>query len=527
MKRRSFLICMIVCLVFASVFSGEASENPYRVGVSDVIAIDVEGYKEYSTTATVLPDGTIPYPYLGSIYVSGKTLSEIKNEITKKLGEGYIQSPVVIVSLRSSASKRVYLYGEQSGYLQFEEGLTLGKAVILKGIDRELFDIKIRRKKGSAHSDINVDIKRIMDGVKEDIPLKPDDILIIKSKESFFIQGEVGSPGKYLLKENMTVLQAITEAGGIKESGLYGEVKVRRQKEKDRGYDDIRVDIKAIKSGLKDDILLKPDDILIVSPNNKFIIEGEVLNPGEYVLEDNMTVRRAIAGAGGIRENGLHGKVKIRRLQEESPGYKEIEIDRGIIRGSIKKDVFLEPGDILIIERNNKFIVHGEVLKPGEYVLEDNMTLERAIAIAGGIKESGLYGKVIIRRMGEDNPGYNDINLNVRDIIDGKAGNILLHPDDIIIVEKNKTFMIYGEINKIGEYPLSDDMTAFKAITLAGGFTKWGSPRRVRILRPNNTNNSSEFEIINVNIKKVIDGDASADVRIRPGDIIIVSSSPI
>lgn len=526
MKHLYFLVCMIVCLVFASVFSVNADDGPYRVGINDVITINVAGYKEYSTTATVLLDGTISYPYLGSIYVNGKTLSEIKDELTKRLSEGYIQSPVVTVSLQSSASKRIYLYGEQSGFLPFEKDLTVGKALILKGIDKEVFDLKIRRKKGSGYDDINADIKGIIDGVKKDIPLKPDDILIVKSKDFFFIQGEVEKPGKYILKENITVLQAITEAGGIKEGGLYGEVKVRRQREKSAGYDDIKVDIKEIRNGLKEDLLLKRDDILIISPNNKFIIYGEVLNPGEYVLEDYMTVRKAIAKAGGIKEEGLYGNIKIRRSREGSSGYKDIEIDRRIVKGLIKDDVLLEPDDILIIEKNNKFIIQGEVLiKPGEYVLEDNMTVGKAIAAAGGIKEEGLYGKVKIRRMREDNSGYDDIEMNVKDIIDGKAGSTPLLPDDIVIVEGNKTFMIYGEVNRIGEYPVSDNITVFKAITLAGGFTKWGSPRRIKILRPKD--NSSEFEIIKVNVKKVIDGDATADVIIKPGDIVIVSSSPL
>jgi polysaccharide export outer membrane protein len=502
-----------------------AGENTYRVGINDVIYIEVAGHRDFSVVAPVLIDGTISYPFLGSIYVNGMTLSEIKDEITRRLSEGYIKSPIVTVSLRSSGSKRIYFYGEVSGSIPYTEDITIGKAVILNGIDKEKYDLKITRKNrnGSIH-EIEVDIRAVMKGEDEDVLLEPDDIIIVKKREGFFIQGEVDKPGRYILKEGMTVLQAITEAGGIRETGLYGDVIIRREKEGHTGYYDIKVDIKGIMRGDKEDIPLRPNDIIIVKPNNKFIIFGEVYNPGEYVLEDNMTAGRAIAKAGGVKEGGLYGKVKIRRMRKDGAGYDDIEVDlRRIIKGDVNEDVLLQPNDIIIVEGNNKFLVQGAVLNPGEYVLEDNMTLGKAIAKAGGVSEEGLYGKVRIRRMRKDNSGYDDIEYELQDVINGRAATVSIMPDDIIIVEKNKTFMIYGEVKRIGEFPLSDGMTVFKAITLAGGFSKWGSPSRIKILRPKK--NKKEFDIIKVNVKKVIDGDASADVLLKPGDIVIVSSS--
>ncbi len=520
---RLFLIGILFCALSAIVY---AQESSYRVGIDDVIIIDVTGHKNFSTTATVLSDGTISYPSIGSLYVNGMTLSEIKDLIEKKLSEGYVRAPVVTVLLKTSASKKIYFYGEVTGSVPYEKDITIGKVVILKGVDKEKYDLKIRRKrkKGSGYENIGVDIREIMGGKKDDIPLNPDDVLIVVNRDGFTIQGEVGKPGKYPLKDNMTVLEAITEAEGITEDGQYGNVLIRRKRINGSGYDDIEVDIKGIMKGLKEDILLKPDDIIIVSPNNKFIIFGEVLNPGEYVLEDGMTIGRGIARAGGITEDGLYGKVKVRRMREDGSGYEDIEISlHGVIKGSVKEDVLLEPDDIVIVEKNSKFIVQGEVLTPGEYVLEDNMTLGRAIAKAGGVSEEGLYGNVRIRRMREDNSGYDDIEFDLRDVINGDKGNTPIMPDDIVMVEKNKKFMIYGEVEKIGEFDLTDDMTVFKAIAMAGGFSKWGSPSNIKILRPKD--NKKEFDIIKVNVKKVIDGDASADIPLQPGDIVIVSSS--
>jgi polysaccharide export outer membrane protein len=525
MRRIKVLLLMVIFLLCISFVRAYAEESTYRVGINDIIGINVAGHPDFSTTASVLLDGTISYPYLGVIYVNGMSLSEIKDLITKRLSEGYVKSPIVTVSLKSSASKRIYFYGEVSDSIPYEKDITIGKAVILKGIDKEKYDLKIikRDKKGSIH-EVEIDIRDIMEGQMKDILLRPDDIIVVKSRESFFIQGEVGKPGKYILKDDITVLEAITEAGGVKETGLYGDVLIRRKREHGAGYDDIKVDLKGIMKGFKEDIPLRPDDIVVVKPNNTFIIFGEVYNPGEYVLEDDMTVGRAIAKAGGIKEGGLYGRVKVRRIKKDGSGYEDIEVDlRRIIEGTTREDILLQPDDILIVERNNKFLVQGAVINPGEYVLEDNMTLGKAIAKAGGVSDEGLYGKVKIRRIRKDNSGYDDIEYDLKDVIDGDAGNMSIMPDDIIMVEKNKTFMIYGEVRRIGEFPLSDGMTVFKAITMAGGFSKWGSPSRIKILRPNK--NKKEFDIIKVNVKKVINGDASADIPLQPGDIVIVSSS--
>jgi polysaccharide export outer membrane protein len=63
-------------------------------------------------------------------------------------------------------------------------------------------------------------------------------------------------------------------------------------------------------------------------------------------------------------------------------------------------------------------------------------------------------------------------------------------------------------------------MTVLKALTLVGGFTKWGSSSRVKILRPEKDNTG--YETIKVNINDVIDGDATADIILEPGDIVVI-----
>jgi polysaccharide export outer membrane protein len=265
---------------------------------------------------------------------------------------------------------------------------------------------------------------------------------------------------------------------------------------------------------------------LIQALSKKVFIHGEVIKTGTFPFEKDMTIVKALSIAGGIRESGIYGKVKVRRKQEGVPGFKgitEAAISNGIIKDSTVEDMLLQPDDILIVERNESFFIQGEVTKPGQYVLEDNMTVSRAITVAGGISQGGLHGKIKVRRKRGEGPGYEDIEINLKGIIEGVIkDDMLLEKDDIVIIERSKTFLIYGEVNNIGEFPLEANMTVFKAITMAGGFNEWGSPRRVKVLRQ--INQKGNFVTIKVDINNVLNGDVAADILLQPGDIVVVTS---
>lgn len=448
--RNKILLSILTLLyIVAGSYSSSAVEKGdlYRVGPDDILTIDVINEPELKTTTSVASDGSITFPYIGTVTVEGMTLSAIEEMIKNKLSEGFIKYPVVSVNLTRSMSRTVYAYGE------------------------------------------------------------------------------VGRQGIVPYEEDMTILKVISRAGGVTKDGEYGLVKVRRKGNNPPGFSDILVDLKATVEGkAPSEMVLQPGDIVIVEKNKTFFIYGEVARTGQFILEHNMSVVRALSIAGGITPNGQHGKVKVRRKQTEPPGYYDVEIDlNGTIEGKVKGDFLLEPEDILIVERNKTYFVYGEVNRTGEFMLEKGITVSRAIAIAGGLPVDGQYGRVKVRRKQAEPPGYRDIEIDLNGTIEGSVkGDFLLEPEDILIVERNKTYFVYGEIMRPGEYTLREDMTAFQAITLAGGFTKWGSPGRVKILRYNAEKN--DYVSIPVDLSAVIKGEYDKDIKLMPNDTIIASS---
>ena len=71
-------------------------------------------------------------------------------------------------------------------------------------------------------------------------------------------------------------------------------------------------------------ILLQDNDTIIVPPAERFYVTGFVKQPGSFVLRPGMTVRQAIAEAGGITERGSTRGIKIIRKVKDG---KEVELD--------------------------------------------------------------------------------------------------------------------------------------------------------------------------------------------------------
>jgi len=161
------------------------------------------------------------------------------------------------------------------------------------------------------------------------------------------------------------------------------------------------------------------------------------------------------------------------------------------------------------------------VIRPGTYPIENNTTILKAISLAGGFSKYGAASLVKIRRPKKDDIGHETILVNIMAVIRGdSAADQMILPGDIIEVTEGK-FSVYGEVVRPGMYPIEEPTTVTKAISIAGGFTKFGSASRVKILRQKP--DKSGYETIKVNVGKVMSGSSIDDKVLLPGDTVVVS----
>jgi polysaccharide export outer membrane protein len=111
--------------------------------------------------------------------------------------------------------------------------------------------------------------------------------------------------------------------------------------------------------------------------------------------------------------------------------------------GKEEADPFIRPGDIVVVTEGDPVYVTGSVNTPRELVIRDQLTLARAIAMAGGLQRLAK-NEVHIYRQKEGQAGQDDLKYNYDDIKKGKAPDPQLKPFDIIDVGESGLFTSKG-----------------------------------------------------------------------------------
>ncbi len=185
MKVYTVIILIIFNLVIPYCLNAQSDE--YVVGVNDSLEVSILQPERIINQVTVSPGGDISVPYIGSVKVKGKTITQIQQNIQYRLANGYLKYPVVTVSLLESRSRKFTISGEVNtpGSYQLEENTTVLKAIsIAGGFTRFGSSSRVKvlrpRKDRPGYISIKVDIQAVMDGdARADIVLEPGDIVVV------------------------------------------------------------------------------------------------------------------------------------------------------------------------------------------------------------------------------------------------------------------------------------------------------------------------------------------------------------
>ncbi len=251
----------------------------YRIGPNDLLSLEVFGVDDFSRKVRVLRDGTVSIPLLGSVEIGGKSLEAAEGEIARRLRErDLVRDPQVTLFVEEFMSRGVSVQGavQRPGVYQMLGTKTLleviGEAGGLTGREGERAGRVIYVMRGDATGQqvrLEIDGERLMNEGDPDlnIPLRPGDVVVVPFDRRFrvYVSGSVRNPGavEYQASEGITLLQAITAAGGPDERAKLSSVFIKRRLESGEEQQ-IRLNLKRIRNGKEADVELQRNDTVVV-----------------------------------------------------------------------------------------------------------------------------------------------------------------------------------------------------------------------------------------------------------------------
>ncbi|NOY26655.1 MAG: hypothetical protein GXP62_12345 [Oligoflexia bacterium] len=241
---------------------GAAAPPPssYVVGARDVLEVEVFEEKALSGDYVVSENGTIDFPLVGRLLVDGLSPNQIDDLLTLRLSTDYLVNPQVKVDVSAFASKPVRVLGAVkkpgvyplSGPTSVLELIALAGGMSTDGVN----EVRISRR----GQDVPLVIRLDEVGVDESAWMLEDgDTVQVLPPKVVYIAGQVVKPGAVAFSEDLTISQAIILAGGAKTTARLRKVWIKR------GDSQIRVNLKRVLVGRDVDVILRPDDQVILN----------------------------------------------------------------------------------------------------------------------------------------------------------------------------------------------------------------------------------------------------------------------
>jgi polysaccharide export outer membrane protein len=257
----------------------------YVIGPGDVLSITVWNHPELTIPAGsmrspvdagnwVHNDGTIFYPYVGSLHVAGLRVTEVREEITKRL-RTYIERPQVDVTVAAFRSKRIYVTGavNRPGTVPITNvPLTLLDAINQAGGLSENADWqRVLVSRNGSERVFNLRQLYQQGDTGQNLLLQPGDLVHINHSDAnkIFVLGEVGKPQSLIMgQQGMSLAEALADAGGWNEnrSDARGVFVLRRSTSSSHAIDVFQLNARqATALVLADQFPLQERDVIYVT----------------------------------------------------------------------------------------------------------------------------------------------------------------------------------------------------------------------------------------------------------------------
>ncbi|OWK32468.1 SLBB domain-containing protein [Sphingomonas mucosissima] len=203
---------------------------PYVLGRGDVVETAVIGRTDFDARVEIQEDGAVLLPFVGAVPAAGRTPLELRDDLRARLIRGsFLENPIVTVSVATFRSRYVTVLGQvnQPGIVPIDRDYRLSEIVARAGgVSASADTIVLTRPDGSSQA---VSLRAIAAApVTEDPQVGSGDKVFVAAPATFYIYGQVNTPGAFALDRPMTVQMALARGGGLTALGSPKRVKLVR-----------------------------------------------------------------------------------------------------------------------------------------------------------------------------------------------------------------------------------------------------------------------------------------------------------
>ncbi|MEE9157620.1 MAG: SLBB domain-containing protein, partial [Gammaproteobacteria bacterium] len=498
----------------------------YVVGPGDTVLLQLFGKQNVEYELVITRDGLLLFPDIGPIPVAGLKFSQLRRRIHSRVQKQFIgvKASVTLGRLRSI---RVFVLGDvkRPGSYTVSGLSTLTNALFASGGIKKvgsLRDIQLKRR-GKTISRMDLYDLLLRGDTRADVRLLPGDVIFVPPiRRTAAIAGWVRRPAIYELKNEITVGDLITMAGGLLPDAFAQAAQIKRIL---ANGERTLLDVDLTQREFRKMTLHDGDVVRIASALDRVehmvTLSGHVQRPGDYQWKPGMRLTDLVSSTSALmpevdaryllvkRENPINrhiellstnlevalenpeGRANIRLQPRDEVRVFDIHSDRSAVIEPLLDRITAQSSPNSPVPEVS---VIGTVHHPGRYPLSSNMKVSDLLRAAGGLTDRAYTLEAELTRFRIVDGKKREQSrwaLNIADLLtnDESPTNIALTSYDQINVRRVPQWDEVGSIEIIGEarfpghYLIARGESLSNVLKRAGGLTDQAYPRGVVFIR--------------------------------------------
>ncbi len=244
---------------------------------------------------------------------------------------------------------------------------------------------------------------------------------------------------------------------------------------------------------------------------DRFLILGQIKNPGLYLSQERITVLEGLVLAGGVDEKADLKSAYIIREKITIP----VDLEKLLKGKEMRQNYTLEAGDIVYIpeKAETTIIILGQIQEPGEYIFRQGDKVLDLIGQAGGVTSTASLSRATLTRGNDIIP----VNLERLLLLGDKSLNLDLQPGDMLFIpeEQEKRASVLGQVSSPGSYIIKGGYTLIDLISKAGGLTDKANKGDASLMR--------EGKVVSIDLDELLmKGNLKQNIEVQAGDVLLV-----